>query len=397
MRVGIFDPGFQPLGHYIFFNRYVAELLDAPQMQIYFLDVSNKMKSAYEENLKLYHAPIFVSLAAAQFNIFPMRPLSLIDPRWWKNRIAEYFWYRKIFSKMAELRLDVVIFSSVENTPVMYFAPIPFSYIVLVLYPKNLFKTRSSLKGYKKILWPLYTFYIKGFYLFLNNARLLFTTNEPSIPTPELARFFPLWLPNRSFKKDVHDGHRYQRSISSSEFTFLTIGTISNFKNHLFAIDAFEKYKLPFKYLIAGAPIDEVGESVKRRLLNTKNKMMTGIFKNLDDEEYDTLTERTEFMLLPYDFKRGAISSQVMHDAFAKSIPIVAPDVEPFKYYIKRYGVGLIYKEGDPESFVETLYKAAKMHRSDFEKRFELLHDDLSFTKVKRDFLEKVVTCLSSP
>ncbi len=390
MKIGIFDPGFELLGHYAFFNRYVAELLDTPGNRIYFLDIGGKMRKSYEGNLELKNPPAFVPLADARYASMPLRSGSLFSVAWWRNRIGEYSWYKAIFSKIADLHLDAVVFSSVETAPAVYFVKARFPYVALVLYPENLFKARASLKGYRKVLGPLYTLYISGFYRFLKRAKLIFTTNEPSMPTPELSRFPVSWLPNRSFGDDLRKKGMSGRTPGEPQFTFLTIGTISNSKNHLFALDSFEKYGLPFKYCIAGVPMDETGEIVKRRVLGGKIKTISGIFKTLDDREYDGLFEITEFLFLPYDLKRGAISSQVMHDAFSRSIPIIAPDVEPFKYYVERYGVGLTYKEGDMDSLAMTLRKAAGMHRGDFRKNFEALHADLSFPKVKEEFLAKI-------
>ena len=173
----------------------------------------------------------------------------------------------------------------------------------------------------------------------------------------------------------------------------MTIGTIADTKNHLFALNIFEKFNLPFSYLIAGPSMDKVGEEVQRRVACSTNPNLTGIFKNITDD-YDSLIQGSEFLILPYDLKRGGRNSQVVYDAFRNLTPIIAPDIEPFKMYIERYGIGFLYKEGDENSFRATIEKAAAIPKEHFAENFGRLYKDLSFDKIKKDFLIRIQSCL---
>ncbi len=382
-KIGIFDPGFSTTGHFIPFDRYIAQLI-GDEYELVFLDFGDRMRSAYENKISLKYEPSFVTIADVP--VYPgrltLRSFFLIS--WWRKRWNDFRWCARAFHNIEKLDLDLVIITS-QSTPFIFLQRPRFPYCIVIQHPM-LIKSRERLKGVSLIFAPIYDFFIRHYFSFLGRAKVVFTTNDPTMPSP-----FPgaVWLPTNL------DLREFTPIKTVSKRKFMTIGVVSDAKNHTFALDAFEKFRLPFSYLIAGMPTDAVGEKVKERVLHFPNANVTGMFKNIPADEYESLIRESDYLILPYDFKmeaRGA--SQVLYDAFRNHTPIVAPDFEPFRNYVERYGIGVLYKEGDADSFKHVLEKAANVSKDHFSDNFRHLYADFSFDKIKEDFSARIRSCL---
>lgn len=384
-KVGIFDPGFNDVGHFIPFDRYIAELL-GDDFELVFLDFGDRMRTAYEGEILIGYKPKFMEIIEPPVYPGKLTLLSFFDPRWWKRRWTDFRWIGKAIRAIEKAGVDLVIITS-QTTPFIFLQHPRFPYCVVVQHPM-LITSRKGLKGPTLMFAPLYDFFISNYFRFLKNAKIVFTTNDPTMPLP-----FPgaVWLPTNL---DLREFPTENSPTAKRKFT--TLGVISGAKNHDFALDAFQKFNLPFSYLIAGMPTDEVGERVKERILHFPNQNVKGKFGNLPADEYETLIRETDYLILPYDFRmqtRGA--SQVLYDAFRNLTPVIAPNIEPFKSYIEKYGVGFLYKEGDSESFKEVLERAAEKSKGNFEKNFRWLYDEHSFKKIKQDVSGRIKACFS--
>ena len=288
-KIGIFDPGFDFVGHYVAFNRYFAELI-GNDFQLVFLDVAGRMRSAYENKIDLKYAPTFIDVTEAPTYSGRLSLRSFFRISWWRDRLGDLFWYGKAFKNISKLDLDLVIINS-QRGPFIYLQKPRFPFC-LVVGPSALMEARAELKGLNLVFAPLYDFFIRKYFSFLGRAKIVFTTNEPSIP---LAFHPTVWLPLglKAFKQE--------KTVSKRKF--LTIGTISDSKNHLFAINAFEKFNLPFSYLIAGPVMDGTGEEVKRRVTNSTNPNITGILSKISQANTISLIQESDFLIFPMTSK----------------------------------------------------------------------------------------------
>jgi glycosyltransferase involved in cell wall biosynthesis len=375
-KIGLFDPGFDFFGHWIAFNGYIAELV-GDDFEVVFLDFGGRMRSVYEGKLHLKYPPSFINVAGAPSQSATFSFASFFNIFWWRKRISDLFWYRKAFRNIEKLNLDLVLINS-QRGPLIYLEKPQFPYATNAGAP-TLIEARERLKGPYLLFAPVYNFFIRRYFAFFKRAEFLFTTHEPTIPSP----FKDLvWLPLalRDFKPEQTRAKR----------KFLTVGTVSDSKNHLFAIDAFEKFDLRFPYLIAGKVLDKTGEEVQRRVEHSSNPSLMGAFKNLPMEEYDSLIGESDFMIIPYDLARGGRNSQVLYDSFRGLTPGIAPDCQPFRMYADKYGVVLLYEKGDERSFSETIKKAAALSKNDFLPNFKKLYDDFSPEEIQKKFLAPI-------
>ena len=375
-KIGIFDPGFDFFGHWITLNRYIAKLL-GDDFEVVFLDFGGRMRSVYEGKLTLKYPIAFVDVAGVPAQSATFSFASFFNIFWVKKRLSDLFWYQKAFRNIEKLNLDLVLINS-QRGPLIYLEKPRFAYGINSGAP-TLIEARERLKGAYLIFAPVYDFFIKRYFAFFKRAEFIFTTHEPTIPSP-----FPksVWLPL------ALDDFKPEKTATKRKF--LTVGTVSDSKNHIFAVDAFEKFHLGFPYLIAGKVLDKTGEEVQRRVENSNNPHLKGMFGNLPMDEYDGLIKESDFMIIPYDLARGGRNSQVLYDSFRGLTPGITPDGEPFRMYAEKYGVVLLYAKGDENSFRETIEKAATLSKNDFLPNFKKLYEDFSTEKIKERFLAPI-------
>jgi glycosyltransferase involved in cell wall biosynthesis len=55
-----------------------------------------------------------------------------------------------------------------------------------------------------------------------------------------------------------------------------------------------------------------------------------------------------------------------MFEALIMGKPIIAPNHEPFRYEVERYGIGLLYDLNDSQSLVKTLRRAKELGANSF-------------------------------
>lgn len=363
-RVGIFDPAFKKEGHFIPFNRYIAKLVDDPDTQLVFFDTNGLMREVYA------HEAFRVSPEFKTFSPLPASPSRA------GRFFARYRYWKEAFRAIDDSDLDVLILTAEARDALMYAVPLRTPVALFLLYPRGYALSRA--RTLPQLAYALL------FKRFAGRALVRFSTSEPPL-LPEMRAMLGTpqieWVPNMPVTPIANE--------RTATHTFLTIGTISKSKNHLFALTAFKEQGLPYSYHIAGAPLDAIGEEVRLFVEEhgkAEGRAITGEFGYLSSERYDELMRSAEFMLFPYDFTRGSISSQVLHDSFSYGIPIIAPAIQPFKWYVERYGIGLLYTEGDRASFAGALRTAAGMRRDDFKAGFAELQQAHSLETVRENF-----------
>lgn len=369
-RIGIFDPAFRPEGHFVAFNRYMSEIFNTPDIEVTFIDEAGKMRAAYGSH--------------GTYLDLPARPSV---KQFLPSRIARAYsrlsFWRNAFRVIDEAGFDLVLFTADPRDILMCVVPIRFAYGVVILYPyAYVGKSKTSISD--RIRSYLYR-------KFVACASKRISTNEPPILAAiatQLNMSDIQWIPDMPVKEVPSD------ESTLKQVEFLTIGTISSTKNHLFALDAFESNSLPYTYLIAGKIIDSTGERVETRIKELSENSALSIRSQLgylDEDAYRYLMENAKFLIFPYDFTRGNISSQVLHDAFSTRTPFVAPDIEPFKWYVERYHIGILYIEGDNTSFGSAIREIHSSDPKSFVTGFDRLATDHSLAAIRARLVPSII------
>jgi len=368
MRIGIFDPAFRQEGHFPAFNRYIIDLFSVEGTEVTCIDVGNVMQETYKDEVWNAGAPTFVSFPTAPKASLKTLPQRM---RWWHG-------LRKHIDAQG---LDCLVITAEARDPLMYFFPPKTPYVALILYPYGYI---GKTDGPKDLRGHIFN---NAYRSYVRNSAVYLTTSESPILEDIQSR---LSLPNLHWLPNLPMSNEQDMRPAARKTTFLSLGTISRTKNHLFVLSVFEKFSLPYTFKVVGKPGDEIGAAVVAKvetLRQRPNLAISGSFGYLSDAEYQDAFRETEYMVFPYDNTRGDITSQVLHDCFRTRTPIIAPAIEPFASYVERYGIGFTYPEGDAEACADVLKAASERSRESFVEAFSGLNADHSLESIRNRIL----------
>ena len=143
------------------------------------------------------------------------------------------------------------------------------------------------------------------------------------------------------------------------ELKLLYIGTIRPSKNIEICLEAIKKANdVRIKYTIAGrARMDEkYGDKINNLAKELPN--VNRIDRYIPDEEYEKLINECDFIVLCDKEEPSCASNGTMMEALLHGKPIIAPDINPFKFEVEKYGVGFLYHYENVDSLCNVLLKA---------------------------------------
>lgn len=146
--------------------------------------------------------------------------------------------------------------------------------------------------------------------------------------------------------------------ISNGKLNLLSIGAIREKKKVEQCIDAIHNLNdSDLVYTIAGKSKNDVIEGK----ITQHSEGVNGIVrqnKRLTEEEYEDCFEHCDFLMICDAFMGSTSSSGTMNDALLRGIPVIAPDHNPFKYYVETYNIGILYEFGNIDSLCNAIQLA---------------------------------------
>lgn len=142
---------------------------------------------------------------------------------------------------------------------------------------------------------------------------------------------------------------------TSKGLNLLSIGSLRETKRIENVLDALRLLNDDtITYTIAGKASDEYEAIIK----NHSNGLQGVIRRNyrIPEEEYNQLIEQCGFLILCDRQQLSSVTNGTMNEALLKGKPIIAPNYNPYKFYIEKYGIGIAF---DPQS-IESLSSAIR-------------------------------------
>lgn len=138
-------------------------------------------------------------------------------------------------------------------------------------------------------------------------------------------------------------------------FIILSIGSLRREKQLEIAIDAFNKIENDnLKYIIAGKNADERYEAELAELYK-KNIRIERRNYRLSEEEYSELIDICDCLLLSDMQQQSIITNGTMNEVLLRGKPIIAPNYNPYTYYIEKYNIGKLFDPLDNNSIVNSV------------------------------------------
>ena len=334
MKIVIFDPSYSDVGHHQRYNRMILTLLSDMVDVEKIIYVSNKEEGIDFERISNKITNIEKFSEIKNKTKIDYEVIGLFHR--WLHFLLMYFakfkHYINVNRYINKLDCDFVFFT--------YNGHAPFWASSFILKKKFIISTISIKWIYDS---KSYRFFLYLFYKwFICKAKLIIVTEEIYKNTllnngiRNVNLLYDRYLVN-------NDTNRNTQTRKAMTINLLTIGTMAYTKNPLNFVRLLQKCKnSKYKYEIYGKSFDGVAEDLYRQIEN--DKCITYHSGYIEENIYHAAFEVSDFIVIPYENSYTKHStSGVMHDCFEKNKPILCPDIEPFRSYIKKYRIGLLY------------------------------------------------------
>lgn len=278
----------------------------------------------------------------------------------WVNlyyRIRKDIYIYKILKKLKGMASNIYIGSLTLATPAFFFTA----------FDKNTNYFMWALRSAHVLNWKndkigLYHFISKALYRNIHKYKKLNLIVSNDLIKEEFVELVGMDVnrlilrPERVIKKkQLTKG----KGIKAQSLSLLYIGTLRASKNVEFCIEAIKRLNdRRITYTIAGRckSDNNYNEKIKKAIKDIPN--IIRIDRYIPDEEYEELMRNCDCLVLCDNKEKSCASNGTMIEALLQGKPIIAPDYDPFKYEIEKYGVGMLYRYNDVDSLCEIISTA---------------------------------------
>lgn len=160
------------------------------------------------------------------------------------------------------------------------------------------------------------------------------------------------------------DDYPTKNHVSDNPFTLLSIGSLRPEKRIERILSALRQLDdKDVHYVIAGASRQEYESVIETELTKYNSKNVKRLNYRLSEEEFNELINQADFLVLCDRPQASNVTNGTMNEALLAGVPIIAPNYNPYKYFIEQYKVGLAFDPDAPNSLARAIRDAkAKKH-----------------------------------
>lgn len=145
-----------------------------------------------------------------------------------------------------------------------------------------------------------------------------------------------------------------------------------------------------FHLIIAGKAYTINGYDKMLEARSARNPFVTRIPNRLSAEEYDKLIIDCDYLILCDEKQPSSVTNGTMAEALLLGRPIIAPNYNPYKSIIEKYGVGILYEMHDRESLRNALLQAKDTDSSEFSEGILNYQQDFMYDNVVGNFKKEI-------
>ena len=166
--------------------------------------------------------------------------------------------------------------------------------------------------------------------------------------------------------------------------TFLVIGQLRKQKHIPVTVEAFRKAAVPCsRLMLIGRSRDGYEDIISKAIANDKCIERNNSFLSYDD--FLDYYSKAHFVLFADEKGDSCITNGTFTEALIRHRPVIAPDYNPYSYYIRKYGVGLLYEPGNTDSYAAAIKEAVELGVEHFQENINRFLEEIKFEKVSRD------------
>ena len=173
------------------------------------------------------------------------------------------------------------------------------------------------------------------------------------------------------------------------QFSLLTIGMLRPEKRIEYAVDEFKQCsQMEWQYVLAGQAQGKY-ESVIEKCINGESNIKR-INDFMDYETFNKSIKEAHFVVFADKRQKSSITNGTMLEALINYRPIIAPNYDPYKFYVDKYGIGLTFDSGVPHSMANVMQEAASRGCKSFHNNIEAFLTTLQFDFVSTCLYEQI-------
>lgn len=171
--------------------------------------------------------------------------------------------------------------------------------------------------------------------------------------------------------------------------SFLTIGILRPDKRIEYTVNEFKQCNKPdWCYVLAGKVYETYEKTIEESIGSAAN--IKRINEYMDYEKFNNLIKESHFVVLADKKQKSLITNGTMLEALINYRPIIAPEYDPYKFYIDKYGIGITFdpdKEGD---LTKTMLIAADKGCESFRTNIETFLETIKFDIVSKSLYQQI-------
>jgi glycosyltransferase involved in cell wall biosynthesis len=169
---------------------------------------------------------------------------------------------------------------------------------------------------------------------------------------------------------------------------FVTIGSLRSDKRIEMIVDAMKELSFPFQYVIAGESRNNYEATITSAIEGCE--FVKRLNYRISDSEFKSLIQNSDFLMLGDKDNYSCVTNGTLMEALLAGTPVIAPDYGLYKYYVTKYGVGLLYNPSEKDSLVHALKTANELKKSSFEVGLKKIKKDFMFENISKQFCEDI-------
>ena len=175
----------------------------------------------------------------------------------------------------------------------------------------------------------------------------------------------------------------------TKNISFLVIGMLRPAKQVPFTISAYKKANIADSALkLVGRSALDYEKTIEQSMRNDARISRINMF--LEYSDFNKAFQESHFVLFADKEGPSCITNGTMTEALINHRPIICPDYNPYKYYIEKYQVGIVYKSGSIESYSNALKKASELGTAHFLPAIDRFLTTILFDRVAKNLVESI-------
>lgn len=175
--------------------------------------------------------------------------------------------------------------------------------------------------------------------------------------------------------------------LLSNKFSLITIGLLRADKRIDYTAREFlgNKNSKEWTYVLAGRPNDNKYEPVIDKAIAGHDNIIR-INKFLEYDMFYKLIREAHFVVLADKKQPSSVTNGTMMEALLNYRPIIAPNYNPYKYYIETYGIGIMFNPDVPGDLSRAMSEAEEKGTLFFQKNIRDFLNTIEFSNVSKQF-----------